>query len=77
MGFFELFDDGDVLGALLQAGATLLALGGVVLAGYEPFVGGFGSIVQVVDAVFIHGTKDSRYIHAMFAGQAVSAAGAI
>ena len=77
MGFFELFDDGDVLGALLQATAALLALGGVVLAGHEPFVGDIGSIVQLVDPVFIHGTKDSRYIHAMFAGQAVSAARAI
>ena len=77
MGFFELLNDGDVLGALFQATAALLALGGVVLAGNEPFVGIFGSSVEFIDSEFVHEAKDYRYVDVMLTGQAVLAAGAV
>jgi len=77
MGLFELFDDGNVLGALFQASAALLALGCVVLAGNEPSVDGSSSGVEVVNAEFVHEAKDTGYVDAMFTRQAISAAGAV
>ena len=68
MGLFELLNDGDVLGALFQAVATLLALGGVVLAGNEPFVGGSGPGVELIDSKFVHESKNCGYVDVMFTG---------
>ena len=77
MGLFELLNDGDILGALFQAVAALLALGGVVLAGDEPFVGVFRPSLEVIDSEFVHEPEDCGYVDVMLTGQAILAAGAV
>ena len=69
MSFFKLLDDGDILGALFQTTAALLAVGCVVLAGNEPSVGDLGPGLEVVNAKFVHDAKDLRYGHALLTGQ--------
>ena len=77
MGLFELLDDGNVLGALFQAVAALLALGGIVFAGNEPSVDGSSPGVELIDSKFVRESKDCGYVDVMFTGQAVLAAGAV